>query len=383
MNTNALSDIFTLDSQLIAMLDAVSRGAMVPGCADITIRAYDERLHITLPDAPCIYIYALCNPAQTVPYALYIGQSLRHAAVRLDEHLRQCKTAADRYMREELDAGNALRVVVLCAPADALNELERTGYRWLMEHVYSARIMNAAMAGANHCVRGAGDNDRAPVTLHSVMDYGASVARFPLALVSDELDALENALTPDALRDLDALAALNIPFGLQAVSVSVDGAAHILVGAPVMLAARRSGRDEAFGAVTVVRAKEYAGGDLRVTVEALCTVRDLKRTLPKAVWRTIRALIVQRRASQCAKAGAATKRVRPVEELARLLVPECPHSDSRIRELYSKRNYVIMHESAYDSGAHRDLVMTRAPERADNDSAIAVCTMADCAMAAL
>lgn len=383
MNTNALSDIFTLDSQLIAMLDAVSRGAMVPGCADITIRAYDERLRVALPDAPCIYVYALCNPAQTVPYALYIGQSLRYAAVRLDEHLRQCKTAADRYLRAQLDAGNALRVIVMCAPADTLNHLERIGYRWLMEHVYSARIMNAAMAGANHCVRGAGDNDRAPVTLHSVMDYGASVARFPLALVSDELDALENALTPDALRDLDALAALNIPFGLQAVSVSVDGAAHILVGAPVMLAARRSGRDEAFGAVTVVRAKEYAGGDLRVTVEALCTVRDLKRTLPKTVWRTIRALIVQRRASQCAKAGAATKRVRPVEELARLLVPECPHSDSRIRELYSKRNYVIMHESAYDSGAHRDLVMTRAPERADNDSAIAVCAMADCAMAAL
>lgn len=227
MNTNALSDIFTLDSQLIAMLDAVSRGAMVPGCADITIRAYDERLHIALPDAPCIYIYALCNPAQTVPYALYIGQSLRHAAVRLDEHLRQCKTAADRYMREELDAGNALRVVVLCAPADALNELERTGYRWLMEHAYSARIMNADTAGANHCVRGAGEKGSAPVTLRSVMDYGAAVARFPLTLVSDELDALENALTPDALRDLDALAALNIPFGLQAVSVSAYGAPRL------------------------------------------------------------------------------------------------------------------------------------------------------------
>lgn len=332
------------ERQLISMLSAAVSGAAADGAYEAAITNAECKLTGALPQTACIYVYALSAPGAHRPCAVYIGQSVRDAYTRLREHLRRGRTAAEAQLVSLLRAGDMMRILAMPAPEDALNALERIGLRWLMENAYSVRILNSDWAGANHCASGAGDEARSPYVLRPISEFGCEEDAFALSRVADALNDYERSLSPDALSDIDALGAIALSYpdaqyGLQAVSVSADGTARILAGAPMMLAARRTGRMTAFGRVTVVSAERYAGGDVRTTVQALWEACDLKTALPKAQWKALSDLVTVRHARTCAARGATVGRCRTREGVVRLLVPDAPHSDSRTRDLMRSERF--------------------------------------------
>lgn len=332
------------ERQLISMLSAAVSGAATDGAYDAFIASTECKITGTIPQTACIYVYALSAPGAHHPNAVYIGQSVRDAYTRLREHLRRGRTAAEAQLVSRLGAGHTMRILAMPAPEDVLNALERIGLRWLMENAYSVRILNSDWAGANHCVSGAGDEARSPYVLRPISAFGYDEDTFALSRVADALDDYERSLSPDALSDIDALGAIalsypDVQYGLQAVSVSADGTAHILAGAPMLLAARRAGRMTAFGRVTVVSAERYAGGDVRTTVQALWEAGDLKKALPKTQWKALSNLVTARYARTCAARGATAGRCRTREGVARLLVPDAPRSDSQTRNLMRSERF--------------------------------------------
>lgn len=346
------------ERQLISMLSAAVSGAAADGTYEAFITSAERKITGALPQTSCIYVYALSAPGAHHPNAVYIGQSVRDAYTRLREHLRRGRTAAEAQLVSLLRAGNTMRILAMPAPEDALNALERTGLCWLMENAYSVRILNTDWAGANHCAFGAGDEARSPYALRPISEFGSAVDSFALSRVADALDDYERSLSSDALSDIDALGAIALScpdaqYGLQAVSVSADGTARILAGAPMMLAARRTGRMTAFGRVTVVSAERYAGGDVRTTVQALWEAGDLKKALPKTQWKALSNLVTARYARTCAACGATAGRCRTREGVARLLVPDAPRSDSQTRNL--------MHSKRFGRYADRAPVIPSAP----------------------
>ena len=332
------------ERQLISMLSAAVSGAAADGAYEAFIANAECKLTGVLPQTACIYVYALSTPGAHRPCAVYIGQSVRDAYTRLREHLRRGRTAAEAQLVSLLRAGNTMRILAMPAPEDTLNALERTGLHWLMENAYSVRILNTDWAGANHCASGAGDEARSPYVLRPISEFGSAVDSFALSRVADALDDYERSLSSDALSDIDALGTIvlgcpDAQYGLQAVSVSADGTAHILAGAPMLLAARRTGRMTAFGRVTIVSAERYAGGDVRTTVQALWEACDLKTALPKAQWKALSALVTARYARTCAARGVDTGRCRTREGVAHLLVPDAPRSDSQTRNLMRSERF--------------------------------------------
>lgn len=323
MNTNKK----TLNDKLATMISAAAAGTECPDCDVAVLLRYEDRRTIPLPSYPCIYVYAVCKPNAYIPHALYIGQSVRDARTRLNEHLRKHRTEADGSLREALDAGCTMRIYTLPVCADDLNRAEAFAQRLALEHVYSADVLNAARAGANHVASGAGCAGVDPFRLRALEDIGVPVEGYALSQVSAELDALEESIRAD-LPYLDDLGALRTQLALQVVALDDDGAPHILSGKRMMLAARRAGSTTAYGRVIVVRTCDYAGGDERMTAYALRHLKETQRTIPHDIWR-----------DACNIGKTRMKELRGVahprayESLAQLLIPNPLSSDSQIRAL--------------------------------------------------
>lgn len=333
MNTNEK----TLNDKLTAMISAAAASAECSDCDVAVLLRYEDRRTIPLPSYPCIYVYAICKPNAHIPYALYIGQSVRDARTRLNEHLRRHCTEADGSLCEALDAGCAMRIYTLPVRADDLNRAEAYAHRFALENVYSADVLNCARTGANHMASGAGCAGNAPFRLRALEDIGAPVEGYALSQVSAELDALEETIRTEEGADLpylDDLGALRVPFTLQVVALGNDGAPHILIGAKMMLAARRAGSATAYGRVVVVRTAAYAGGDERATAYALRSLKDAQSAIPHDIWHDAcnigKTRMKELRGVACPRA---------YESLARLLIPAPPSSDSQIRALRDR--YVI------------------------------------------
>lgn len=333
MNTNETK----LSNRIVAMLTAAAMGMDCPGCDMADLLRYEDRLTISLPSYSCIYVYALYKPHANIPHALYIGQSVRDARVRLNEHLRKNRTTADGSLCKELDNGCTMRIYTLPVCKDDLNYAERLAQRFALEHVYSAAVLNCDRAGANHMARGAGCAGRTPFRLRALEDIGGSLENYPLSQVSVELDALEETIRTEEGADLlylDKIGALHTQFTLQVVALDDDGVPHILIGARMMLAARRAGSATAYGHVIVVHEADYAGGDERATAYALWSLKHFKSTVPHDAWRA--ACNIGRERLKDLRGIA---RPRTYESLARLLIPKLPSSDSQVRALRGR--YVI------------------------------------------
>lgn len=323
----------TLNDKLAAMISAAAAGAECSDCDVAVLLRYEDMRTIPLPSYPCIYVYAVCKPNARIPHALYIGQSVRDARTRLDEHLRKTRTTADGGLRDELDAGCTMRIYTLQVCADDLNSAERFAHRFALEHVYSADVLNGARAGANHVARGAGCAGSVPFHLRALEDIGVPVEGYALSQVSAELDALEETIRAD-LPYLDDLGAQRAQLALQVVALDDDGAPHILSGKRMMLAARRAGSTTAYGNVIVVRAADYAGGDERMTAYALRYLKDAQSAIPHKIWRAACKTGKQRMKELRGKAHP-----RAYESLAQLLIPNPLSSASQIRALRDR--YVI------------------------------------------
>lgn len=329
MNTNKK----TLNDKLTAMISAAAAGAECPDCDVAVLLRYEDRRTIPLPSYPCIYVYAVCKPNAHIPHALYIGQSVRDARVRLNEHLRRHRTEADGSLREALDAGCTMRIYTLPVCKDDLNRAEAYAHRFALENVYSADVLNCARAGANHVARGAGCAGSNPFRLRALEDIGVPVEGYALSQVSAELDALEESIRAD-LPYLDKIGTLHVPLTLQVVALDDDGAPHILIGKRMMLAARRAGSAVAYERVIVVRTCDYAGGDERATAYALRSLKDAQSAVPHDAWSDA-CKIGRKRMTELH--GAACPRA--YESLVRLLIPTLLSSNSQIRALRDR--YVI------------------------------------------
>lgn len=333
MNTNKTK----LNNRIDSMIIAAATGRDCPGCDVADLLRYDDRLTISLPSYSCIYVYALYKPRAHIPHALYIGQSVRDARVRLNEHLRKNRTTADGSLCDALDNGCTMRIYTLPVCEDDLNYAESYAHKFALENVYSADVLNCARAGANHAARGAGCAGRTPFRLRALEDIGGSLENYPLSQVSAELDALEETIRTEEGADLpclDKIGALHTQLTIQVVALDDAGVPHILIGARMMLAARRAGSASAYGNVVVVRAAAYAGGDERATAYALRSLQHAQSVVPHDVWYAACKIGRNRMKKLHGMANP-----RAYESLARLLIPALPSSDSQVREL--RNRYVI------------------------------------------
>lgn len=360
--TKAVSTLIA--SHVLAMAKAAYEGSEAPdGVFDALMTDYAERdaryvkLDLALPAGACIYLIVLMKTDGCTPDTVYIGQTLQAAGVmeRVREHLKQCKTKADRAMAERAVSGSVVRVLMAPAPKKMLNRLERLGYRWLMENAYAVTVLNCAKPGANHCAEAVGASAKNPYRLRPLTSFGIPDARFPLERIRAELDAREAGLTSDALTSLRILGASGIALMEQAVVLRADGSAHIVTGGRYLLAARLAGRDHAIGDVVIMPEGAYAGGDRRAVMRACADIKA------RVTWRDARtkdelaaidSAIKENYVTRCKRhaeenAAKGVKRkpdhYRRECELAITLVENAPQAYSSVRRFY---NAVVIGGSA-------------------------------------
>ena len=230
-------------------------------------------------DDPCIYlITAAESDKATHPDAIYIGKSNRNAFVRFGEHKRRTKTNCDKALDEIWNSDACIKLYVMSAPIEALDELEGFGMAWISSNVTELKILNTSSAAG-----GASRHDNLDAAFYSatLKSMGKAENDFQLCTVMDDIVATAQVCT-DKMPWLRKLAEHHINLGLQVASKSADGKYHIVAGQCMFLATMLAGEHAAFGTVYVVDESACRDRDFRTVVqeyeETKSVMRQLKST---------------------------------------------------------------------------------------------------------
>lgn len=265
----------------------------LPQYSDILNQVVDVRdsarvPHI-MPIGSCIYIYTFFADGAVQPSAVYVGQTKRNIYTRLHEHLRGKRRKSDVRINQLL---NDCTLHIFCLPAAKkyLDDLEAASVRWLNENAIGMEMINIVDPGHNNSVKKGTKEKCIKVCLPRITDLGDRKYALSLNAVAQDLDDLENRMTDDELKDIDALATIissnedikNELQNCQSVSTAETGTMHILTGGKIMLAARRAGCEQAFGSVVICYNMSVKDGYDRRTKQEVLFTHELRSNLPKS-----------------------------------------------------------------------------------------------------
>lgn len=249
----------------------------------------EKRIPHLLPSGPCIYIYTFFADGSAYPNAIYIGQTIRDVYSRFHEHLRS-KRIKSGIRIQQLSNSSVLHMFCLPVPAtEYLNDLEAAGGHWIKENVIYIEQVNGVEPGHSNSAEKCTRERRAKICLPRITDLGDRRYTLSLKSVAQDLDDLESQMTNDELKDIDDLAKVissneDIRKEVQAcqsVAIDTTGEVHILTGDKILLAARRAGREEAFGNVTVTYSMPTSRNRDGLVKQEILFVRELRNNLPE------------------------------------------------------------------------------------------------------